>query len=161
MSNLALEVKNLKSIKSLKIEFPLVRGVNVLCGGNGVGKSTVFYCLARLFYSQAYNIYLRKAGREGSEISFTLNDNINKWVKSGKNNNWTIQQNVESNGTISLNGFFESSFIFGNRFKYANVNMMKKAEVVPISKMEKLDDYIARKLGKMNRHGFNRHLRVI
>ncbi|HCB0627723.1 TPA: AAA family ATPase [Klebsiella variicola subsp. variicola] len=151
MSNLALEVKNLKSIKSLKIEFPLERGVNVLCGGNGVGKSTVFYCLARLFYSQAYNVYLRKAGRDGSEIKFTFSDNTNQWVKSGKNNNWSIKHNPDSTGTISLNGFFESSFIFGNRFKYANVNMMKKAEVVPISKMERLDDYIAKKLGRILR----------
>jgi len=151
MSNLVLEIKNLKSIKSLKIDFPLEKGVNVLCGGNGVGKSTVFYCLARLFYSQAYNVYLRKAGGEGAEISFSLNNNVNRWMKSEKNNNWSLHDTSTSNGTISLDGFFESSFIFGNRFKYANVNMMKKAEIVPISKMEKLDDYIAKKLGKILR----------
>lgn len=155
MSNLALEIKNLKSIKSLKIEFPLERGVNVLCGGNGVGKSTVFYCLARLFYSQAFNVYLRKAGRDETEINFTFGDNTNQWVKSVKNNNWSRKNNPDSTGTIFLNGFFESSFIFGNRFKYANVNMMKKAEIVPISKMERLDDYIVKKLGKILRDDEN------
>lgn len=35
MSNLALEIKNLKSIKSLKIEFPLERGVMILPSNSG------------------------------------------------------------------------------------------------------------------------------
>ncbi|WP_338306793.1 AAA family ATPase, partial [Escherichia coli] len=39
MNNIRVKIKNLRAVKSFDFEFPLTRGVNLICGSNGTGKS--------------------------------------------------------------------------------------------------------------------------
>lgn len=48
MSNLKLEINQIKNINNAILEFPIERGIYCLAGSNGCGKSTVMSCLCIL-----------------------------------------------------------------------------------------------------------------
>ncbi|HAL9795216.1 TPA: AAA family ATPase, partial [Escherichia coli] len=62
MKNIRVKIKNLRAVKSFDFEFPLTRGVNLICGSNGTGKSTIMSVFAKVVYPNALNKYFRNDG---------------------------------------------------------------------------------------------------
>jgi len=155
MSELSIEVKNLKTIDYLSFSINLSPGVNVLCGGNGVGKTTLLYVLEKLFNNNAYRDYFYNSSTEKSEIDINLDGVINNWrrVPSGRSFKWENQNQGVTN--ISINGFIEGSFIHGNRFKYANVSMMLRSGKMNNKNPFDVDDKVREYLGLILRDNKN------
>lgn len=143
-SLLKLKIRNLKSINNLEINIPLQKGLFILCGENGLGKSTLFSVLSKLVYQGAFTNYFRNTGNSETYISFTYNGKVDEWIKSP---NWRRKDNNQDE--ISIKGFYEGSFIFGNRFSDANKELLKNLyklaknsqDLVPAS------DFVIKNLG--------------
>ncbi|MDO4431464.1 MAG: ATP-binding protein [Lonepinella koalarum] len=143
-SLLTLKIKNLKSIENLEISIPLRKGLFILCGENGLGKSTLFSVLSKLVYKGAFTSYFRNTGNTATCISFEYNGKVDEWIK---NPNWRRINNNQDE--IFLKGFYEGSFIFGNRFSDANKELLKNLyklernpqDLVPAS------DFVIKNLG--------------
>lgn len=153
MSELSIEVKNLKTIDHLSFSINLSPGVNVLCGGNGVGKTTLLYVLAKLFNNNAYRDYFYNSSTNESEIDICFGCVVNKWrrVDNGRSFKWENQ----GGDNISINGFIEGSFIHGNRFKYANVSMMLRSGKMNNKNPFDVDDTVRENLGLILRDDKN------
>lgn len=121
MKVIKVKIENLKSIKNLEINLPFQKGVYLICGENGLGKSTFFSALSRLVYKGALTSYFKNIGNSETRITFQLEDKVDEWVKKP---NW--QRENHKNDEIFIKGFYEGSFIFGNRFSDANKNLLSK-----------------------------------
>lgn len=65
-----LDIKNIGGIKNLKLEF--IDGLNLICGINGVGKSTILDCIASSFSLYAAENLRRNSNSEQGEWSITV-----------------------------------------------------------------------------------------
>ncbi len=116
---LELEIENVKNIKSVKLSLPFSKGLYAVTGVNGIGKSTIFSALSRVVYKGALKNYFRNDGTENSKIIYRLNGDENIWEKRI---GW--QRANPSAKEIFLNGVFEGSLIYGNRFSDAHVSKL-------------------------------------
>lgn len=143
-SLLKLKIQNLKSIDNLEIDIPLRKGLFILCGENGLGKSTLFSVLSKLVYKGAFTSYFRNAGNSETYISFEYNGKTDEWIK---NPNWRRKDN--SQDEIFIKGFYEGSFIFGNRFSDANKDLLKNLHKLERNKQDLVpaSDFVIKNLG--------------
>lgn len=148
MNVLSIDIKNLKTIDNLKFSIPLTPSVNVLCGANGVGKTTLLHVMSKLFNGNAYRDHFYHSADENSSIEIEFGDLTNRWVK---NKNFTWKNVFSEKGDILLNGFIEGSFIHGNRFKYANTSMMRKSEKITSDELSDVSDDVRKMLGTILR----------
>lgn len=70
MSNVSILIKKLKSLDEISFNFDLSPGVNVLCGENGVGKSTLMNVMSKLFDATALRRLFKSEVDESTEIEF-------------------------------------------------------------------------------------------
>lgn len=148
MSVLSINIKDLKTIDNLTFSMPLTPGVNVLCGANGVGKTTLLHVMSKLFNGNAYRDHFHHSANSDSLVEIKLGELENIWVK---NKNLTWRNSNPTGGDILLNGFIEGSFIHGNRFKYANTSMMRKSEKITADELTDVSDDVRTMLGNILR----------
>ncbi len=148
---ISIEICNLKSFKNLKIELPLTKGIYAITGQNGIGKSTFLIAFSKFVYPRALSAYLGDTKlHQGAEIIYEYNDQIWHWEKQ---DSW--RQKVVNNKTLKINGTFESSLIFGNRFSDAH-----KSSIAKIYKMIEEDivdasDFVKETLGLILKNNKN------
>lgn len=140
MSNkLTLEIKELKNIPYFKGDFPMDKGIYVISGENGVGKSTIFAALSQIIYYKrmAINKGLnteplnRNPQNKDTYISYEYEGVVNKFKfygvdianedgnnKKSASNKWKMEDRKSSKGnpTNRFNGFCELNIPFGRRF---------------------------------------------
>ncbi|MBS7816711.1 ATP-dependent nuclease [Wohlfahrtiimonas chitiniclastica] len=144
MSFIKLTINKIRGIDTFTYKFPIQNGIYVICGENGVGKSTIMSLLSKIVYPSALNKYFMHDGIEESSVSYEYNGEINTWKKN-KNRSWS---NIESNSTsISLNGIFESSFIYGNRFNDSHKSKIGKANDIKYEECVEADSFVIEALG--------------
>ncbi|MDR9852851.1 AAA family ATPase [Paenibacillus sp. VCA1] len=68
-----LDIQNIAGIKKLALEF--IDGLNLICGINGVGKSTILDCIASSFSLYAADNLKRNSNSEYGEWSITVDGN--------------------------------------------------------------------------------------
>lgn len=107
---LSMEIDNVKSIKHLKFDFPLEKGLYAITGENASGKSTVVACASTVFFQMSMYDYFGRPDEKAS-ISFNLDGAIRSW--SYENKKWIQDYSFQK---MKLNGFYEGSIMFGNRF---------------------------------------------
>ncbi|WP_213716289.1 ATP-dependent nuclease [Cedecea lapagei] len=144
MSNISILIKKLKSLDEISFNFNLSPGVNVLCGENGVGKTTLMNVMSKLFDATALRRLFKSEVDESTEIEFHFDSLSNKWRKN-KNNTWTNE--IKKDGDIAFHGFLESSFIHGTRFKYTNVSMMNRDALFLKKDLKDLPSELVRSIG--------------
>jgi energy-coupling factor transporter ATP-binding protein EcfA2 len=144
VSKVSISIKKLKSLDEISFFFNLTPGVNILCGENGVGKSTLMNVMSKLFDATALRRLFRSEVDENTEIEFHFNSLSNKWRKN-KNNTWTNE--IKKDGDITFHGFMESSFIHGTRFKYTNVSMMNRDALFLKKDLKDLPSNLVRSIG--------------
>lgn len=140
--NLRMTIKNIKCIKELKFEFPIDPGIYAITGENGSGKSTLISCASTVFYQMPMNEYFGLP--KDAEIDFELNGTFRKWkCKDGK---WLSQSSSEK---MQLNGFYEGSIIFGNRFKNTRFSIIKLLDNLSEKEMKSASLFVTNKLGEI------------
>lgn len=140
--NLRMTIKNIKCIKELKFEFPIDPGIYAITGENGSGKSTLISCASTVFYQMPMNEFFGYP--ENSEIKFELD---NKWkILTCTGYKWSKKASYQE---LGINGFYEGSIIFGNRFKDTRFSIIKHLDSLSDSDMTKASSFIAQKLGEI------------
>lgn len=157
MNRVLVSIKKLKSLDEISFGFNLSPGVNVLCGENGVGKSTLMNAMSKLFDATALRRLFKNEVDENTEIEFGVNEVLNRWKKN-KNNTWTNE--VKDDGDISFHGFIESSFIHGTRFKYTNVSMMNRDASFVKKDLAELSSEMVSIIGNILKKNINHFSRI-
>jgi len=147
MNTLDIVINKVKSIDNFVMSFPLEKGLYAITGENGSGKSTIMTCAASAFYQMPLEDYFGNTP-DDAYISVQLGDSI--WKKV--NGRW----NLSNNGKMPLNGFFEGSIIYGNRFKDTRKDSIER--LVRASQNEKLhpaNNFITENLGYILHNNVN------
>lgn len=135
-----MQIKKIKSIDSLSFSFPTESGLYAITGENGSGKSTLISSAATLFFNMPMKDYFGKP--EDACISFSLGETTRKWECI--NGVWKRTSSIDR---MQINGFYEGSIAFGNRFKDNNFSTIKKLEAVSKKDLYKADEFIITNLG--------------
>jgi energy-coupling factor transporter ATP-binding protein EcfA2 len=137
---LNMKIHNIKAINDLEIDLPIDKGLYAITGQNASGKSTVVTCASTVFFNMPMNDYFGKTS-DDAYIKFELDGAKRSWSKH--NSKWRR----ESDGGMSLKGFYEGSIIFGNRFRNTNYNLLKRLDNIDDNVLKKAPDFIKENLG--------------
>ena len=140
---LIVEIHNIKAISDLKFELPLQPGLYAITGHNGAGKSTMVACASTVFFNMPMKAYFGRTD-ENSFIKFTLNNSIREWKKV--NGKW---RKFASEKKMEINGFYEGSIMYGNRFRNTDFENIYKVENIQDEDIVKADDFIRENLGEI------------
>ena len=138
--NLTMTIRNIKNIADLEINFPLDKGLYAITGENGAGKSTLIACASTVFYQLPMYDYFGRP--KNATIDFTLGNTKRGWTFF--NNRW-LKNNSESK--MKLNGFYEGSIIFGNRFKDTRFSVIRILDKMEVDDMITADEFVRVNLG--------------
>lgn len=140
--NLQMKIKNVKCLKELSFNFPIESGIYAITGENGSGKSTLISCASTVFYQRSMNEYF--GFPKDAEIEFALGDTYRKWTCDGSE--WKSEF---SQARMQLNGFYEGSIIFGNRFKDTRFSIIKSLDNLSDEDMKPASNFVINKLGEI------------
>ena len=137
---LLMKINNVKSIKELKFVFPLEKGIYAITGENGSGKSTLITCASTVFYQMPMNDYFGKP--QNASIEFNLEETVRGWKCI--NNHW---ETISSDSRMLINGFYEGSIIFGNRFKDTQFSVIRSLDDLEDADMTPADEFVRSNFG--------------
>ena len=138
---LVMHIHNVKSIRDITFSFPLEKGLYAITGENASGKSTLVACASCVFFSMPMYEYFGRPSGDAS-IEFALGDATRKWEYA--DNKW---RRYTSSQRMILNGFYEGSIIFGNRFKDTNFDALRILDQIRIEDVDVADEFIQKNLG--------------
>lgn len=137
---LQMHIKNVKCIKDLEFKFPLDSGIYAITGENGSGKSTLIACASTVFYQMPMYDYFGKPNN--AKIEFKLGESTRGWSYTGSQ--WA---KINSKVKMKLNGFYEGSIIFGNRFRDTKFSTIHILDGLNIDCMREANDFVRCNLG--------------
>ena len=137
---LQMSIHNIKGINCLDFSFPLEKGLYAITGENGSGKSTLISCASTVFYQMPMVEYFGKPSN--ASILFTLDKAKRGWICDGKL--WSKQSSKEK---MLINGFYEGSIIFGNRFKDKSLSALRSLDNVKHNNLIEASDFVKNNLG--------------
>lgn len=142
---LNMRIKNVKGISSFEFSFPLQPGLYAITGENGSGKSTLISCASTVFYSMPMIEYFGKP--KDSSIEFDMNGATRSWDCDGKT--W---RQASSKEKMKINGFYEGSIIFGNRFKDTRLSVIKDLDRLSDKDIYPAEKFVYENLGLILRN---------
>lgn len=149
MSGVRIILNKLRNIDNFDFEFPINNGINLICGSNGVGKSTLMTAFAKVVYATALNKYFKNDElHQDARITYHYNGRVHSWVKNAQGS-WSDSSPNEK--SIYIDGFFEGSFIYGNRFSDAHKSKINKILHIRDKDFIDADDFVIRNLGMILR----------
>jgi predicted ATPase len=147
---LVLKIENVRNIGKLELKLPFSKGLYAVTGVNGIGKSTIFSALSRVVYRGALKYYFRNDGNEKSKITYALNGVVNTWERRI---NW--QRENPAAQEIFVNGFFEGSLIYGNRFSDAHTSKLAPTAKIKDTDICDADQFVKENIGLILRNDAN------
>lgn len=144
---LKMEIKNIKMIKDFEFCFPLESGLYAITGENGSGKSTIVTSASTVFFDMPMYDYFGRPN-DDAYIKFDLNGATRTW-KFTHINGSTKWESFSSKEKMKLNGFYEGSIVFGNRFKENVFSKIKVLDKMDLGDMQKADDFVVQNLGSI------------
>lgn len=154
--NLNMKIKNIKCVKELSFSFPLEAGIYAITGENGSGKSTVISCASSVFYQMPMTEYFGRP--QNASIEFSLGNTTRKWAFDGQK--WKA---TSSKAKMKLNGFYEGSVIFGNRFRDTSLSVIKVLDQLSKDDLFEASTFVKENLGLIlhNDKDYYKNLQVI
>lgn len=139
---LKMNIRKIKCIDNLTIEFPIDKGLYAITGQNGSGKSTIAACASSVFFNVHMKEFFGKTDDDAG-ISFELGESKRRWEKD-EHNYW---RKVFDGPDMDIKGFFEGSLIFGNRFKDMTFENINRIDYINQNKLIQADEFIRKNLG--------------
>lgn len=136
-----MKIHNVKNIKDFQFDIPIKRGLYAITGENGVGKSTIISCASTIFFIPSMKEYFGKPQAE-SYIEFYYNEK--KRIIRSNENKWR-----SPTGFLPVDGFFEGSIVYGNRFKDIDFKTIKKLSQFEKSQLVDASDFVKKNLGEI------------
>ena len=140
---LKMHIHNIKCIDDMDIKLPVDKGLYAITGLNGSGKSTVAACASSVFFNMQMNEYFGPTSPD-STIQFEFNGAKKTWYKE-----YGRRWRKKSDGYVNVNGFFEGSLIYGNRFRDTSFDKVKKVEGVDTNTLTAATDFIRKNFGRI------------
>lgn len=159
MSNLHLEIKNIKNIKSADLDIPIEKGIYCYVGSNGVGKSTILSCLAQIVFASSLKSLNEEDFDETSFVSFSYANQKTEWKVD--NGVWKRQPDKDF---IHFNGMYEGSLFYGTRFSDSViVDQLFQEGKIKETDIVEADDYVKNNLSFIlhGNYNFYHHLKRI
>lgn len=138
--NLNMRIKNIKCVKDLTFSFPLEPGIYAITGENGSGKSTLISCASSVFYQMPMTEYFGRPNN--ASIEFSLGNATRRWIFNGQK--WDAESSEEK---MKLNGFYEGSVIFGNRFKDTKLSIINILDQLSKNDLYEASIFVKENLG--------------
>lgn len=143
MMNLDIEIHNVKCISDIKLSLPLEPGLYAITGQNGSGKSTIVSCASSIFFDLKKDDFFGHTDQD-TFIKLSFDGKEKAWSKD-TNNKWVGK--VPSQ--LGIQGFYEGSLIYGNRFRDTSYEKLRDLESIDYSKLKKASEFIRTNLGKI------------
>lgn len=138
--NLQMKITNIKNIKELNFSFPLEAGIYAITGENGSGKSTLISCASSIFYQMPMTEFFGRPNN--ASIEFALGSATRKWFFNGQK--WCAESSEEK---MLINGFYEGSIIFGNRFRDTKLSIISILDRLKRTDLCKASPFVQKNLG--------------
>lgn len=145
---LHMKIVNVKGIESLEFDFPLQTGIYAITGENGSGKSTLISCASSVFYQMPMIEFFGKP--ENAYIEFKMNGSTRSWICDGKS--WVSRSSKDK---MKINGFYEGSIIFGNRFKDTSMSLINRLDRLSMDDIMPAREFVYKNLGLILRDDAN------
>lgn len=146
--NLNMKIKNIKCVKELSFAFPLEAGIYAITGENGSGKSTLISCASSVFYQMPMTEYFGRPNN--ASIEFELDGATREWFFNGEK--WQAKSSEQK---MKLNGFYEGSVIFGNRFRDTKISVINVLDHLTRENLYEASDFVKDNLGIILRNDKN------
>lgn len=144
MNVITMTIHNIKGIHNGTIELPLENGIYALVGSNGCGKSTVMSCLAQLISRHNLGLLMKEDYDSSSYVEFRFNNKTDRWTCNDKG----FWKSSIYPKTFSVNGTYEGSLFYGQRFRDSkNVDYLMEENQIEEEYIVDADVYIIEKLG--------------
>lgn len=145
MSNLKVEINQIKNINNCTLEFPIEPGIYCLAGSNGCGKSTVMSCLAQSVFSSSLNRLRNEDFSKDSYIKFSYGTQQTVWSYNFSEHTWN--SDIPKQSRIHFNGMYEGSLFYGTRFDDSVIiDELVRAGMISLSSIVDADNYVKEKL---------------
>jgi energy-coupling factor transporter ATP-binding protein EcfA2 len=145
---LNVRIEKLRGIEDLKIDLNLTPGIYAIAGQNASGKSTLMASLASIFYKDIANKYFANSTQQQTKISVALDRKTLEISPNLPNSRWRYNYNSRfSNEKLKINGFYEGSIIYGNRFRDTNPRALFEATKIIFEDLEPAADFVWENLG--------------
>jgi len=142
LRTISISISGIKNIKKAFIEFPLQKGVSVIVGGNGSGKSTILQSLSQSFSMNSLRNLSDGDFDTTSKVEINLDGATQVWsVTKG----WRWQMSRPR--AFSLNGMYEGSLFYGSRFDDSRLvdDLLHKGKLSATDIVD-ADDYMKAKM---------------
>lgn len=146
--NLEMKIKNINGISEFDFSFPLEKGIYAITGENGSGKSTLISCASTVFYSMP--MYEHFGRPLNATIDFAIGATTRSWHYDGKKwESWNSEEKMK------INGFYEGSIIFGNRFKDTKMSVINLLDSFTEKDLYPAGEFISNNLGLILHNDIN------
>jgi len=140
---LTITIENLRGIKKLNIQLNMSPGIYAITGQNASGKSTLMAAIASIFFRELPKKFFVPI-EEDAKILIELNDK--SLIISPKTRTWW---DYNSDGELKINGFYEGSIIYGNRFRDTNLRALFEAQKITRDELDSATEFVWKNLGKI------------
>lgn len=145
---LKIHIEKIRGIESLEIDLNLSPGIYAITGQNSSGKSTLMASLASIFYRDLTHKFFGNSTSTESKISVSSNRKSLEITPRYPNPKWLYKFNPNSNSDkLKINGFYEGSIIYGNRFRDTNPRALFEAQKIQKNELENAADFVWENLG--------------
>lgn len=173
MSQIDLQISNIKNITELSTTFPLEKGLYALVGENGCGKSTIMLALSLIVKTSSSHMLKSYDIATNSKIRIQIEDKEDLWfykggkLTTGKYGTARKRRDGKPHSALiastHMDGFYEGSIFYGCRFDDYNIVDQFMSDPNMSSVLVDADDFVKETLGYIlhNDKGYYPNLKKI
>lgn len=143
----------------MSIDINLTPDLYAITGENASGKSTVMASIASIFYPSIINKLLLT--KEKSYINYQINYGSTFSLAKTSPDTFgyldLVSRNSEGEDKLKINGFYEGSVAYGNRFRTNNQTDFQKTNPIDINDLKAASDFVKENLGFIIRNDPNHY----
>lgn len=142
MDTISIEISKIKNVEHAFLELPLAKGISVIVGGNGSGKSTILQSLSQAFMRASLRQLDEDDYGPQSKVDISLAGDKRSWRPDPKKGWWADDARL-----LKVNGMYEGSLFYGSRFHDSRLvdTLLKSGKLEP-DEIVDADEYVKEKL---------------